>query len=805
MEGQMRCCGWLATLLLLAMSMPHAKAQDLPSQPPVSVVSSGGGLSTNLIIMIIVCAGGGIIIIGALGGLFLVCSRRRGELKGDTEAPPIVKSNHVAPDWHAAMDPYNAQNDQEYVAKIFSYKELQLATRDFSPKHLVGEGGFGRVYYAKLSDGRVAAVKRLDRAGRQGEKEFRVEVDLLSRLASPFLLSLWGYCADGEHRVLVYGFMPNGSLQEHLFTDGRPGSPQPLDWAARLQIALDAARGLEYLHEVAQPTVIHRDFKSSNVLLDFNYRAKVSDFGLAKLSPDKGEYVSTRVLGTQGYVAPEYALTGHLTTKSDVYSYGVVLLELITGRPPVDPRRKSGEIVLVPWVMPMLVDRHRLQEIVDPRLDGQYSNKDLTQLAAIAAMCVQGQADYRPLMRDVVQSLLPLVMNSVRSSSGGGSGGSAGERRKNNEELFLAHMAEAEVRKQDPQQVNSEHFESREFTSQEFQHAVEARYPGSIKGRPDSANRESAPPAGENEDHVSTGDASEGRSEPGGSPRGTDFYDALSRQPSGNGSENFSPGGREQPGEDSEAEERSKALVHDGWKSTPSGQVYVSRDYDSSDLESQYVHPGFDVGALAATDSYSRGPIYTPEGPIYSPLGPSNSREGRTYPVEQIIHNTRKPVFHPQEPINTAPEPAQERIYAAKEPVNTADRYEFERGRFSTPRRAGNRTPDRGPVNSRGRGGSYTPERLGGRGPPRRFSPGRPPRPPSGEVHEIEEFEKISVRGNGELRDHLDGVKRTPAGEVYVSRDYDSGEVRRSVERHWDKVESSREGLLPPGQSTGRG
>ncbi|KAF6176041.1 hypothetical protein GIB67_000135, partial [Kingdonia uniflora] len=193
-----------------------------------------------------------------------------------------------------------------------------------------------------------------------------------------------------------------------------------LKWETRLKIALEAAKGLEYLHERISPPVIHRDFKSSNILLDDNFHAKVSDFGLAKIGSDKaGGHVSTRVLGTQGYVAPEYALTGHLTTKSDVYSYGVVLLELLTGRVPVDTKRPPGEGVLVSWALPHLTDREKVVEILDPALDGQYSMKDVIQIAAIAAMCVQSEADYRPLMADVVQSLVPLVKHNRLTSKVG--------------------------------------------------------------------------------------------------------------------------------------------------------------------------------------------------------------------------------------------------------------------------------------------------------------------------------------------------------------------------------------------------
>ncbi|CAN1850782.1 Serine/threonine-protein kinase PBS1 [Linum perenne] len=297
---------------------------------------------------------------------------------------------------------------------VFTFKQLHSATGGFSKSNVVGHGGFGSVYRGVLSNGRKVAVKVMDQEGKQGEEEFEVEVELLSRLRSPYLLALLGYCSGNNRKLLVYDFMANGGLQEHLY----PLPDRKLDWETRLRIALEAAKGLEYLHEHVSPPVIHRDFKSSNILLDKSFHAKVSDFGLAKLGPDRvGGHVSTRVLGTQGYVAPEYALTGHLTTKSDVYSYGVVLLELLTGRVPVDMKRPSGEGVLVSWALPRLTDRDQVVQIMDPALEGQYSMKEVVQVAAIATMCVQSEADYRPLMADVVQSLVPLVRSTSKLSA----------------------------------------------------------------------------------------------------------------------------------------------------------------------------------------------------------------------------------------------------------------------------------------------------------------------------------------------------------------------------------------------------
>ncbi|CAF2059472.1 hypothetical protein Bca4012_099847 [Brassica carinata] len=308
----------------------------------------------------------------------------------------------------------DCQEQQEVTDKgiqVFTFKQLHSATGGFSKSNVVGHGGFGLVYRGVLNNGRKVAIKFMDNAGKQGEEEFKMEVELLSRLRSPYLLALLGYCSDNSHKLLVYEFMANGGLQEHLYPNNRSGSvPLRLDWETRMRIALGAAKGLEYLHEQVSPPVIHRDFKSSNVLLDRNLHTKVSDFGLAKVGSDKaGGHVSTRVLGTQGYVAPEYALTGHLTTKSDVYSYGIVLLELLTGRVPVDMKRATGEGVLVSWALPQLAERDKVVDVMDPALEGQYSTKEVVQVAAIAAMCVQEETDYRPLMADVVKSLVPLV------------------------------------------------------------------------------------------------------------------------------------------------------------------------------------------------------------------------------------------------------------------------------------------------------------------------------------------------------------------------------------------------------------
>ncbi|GMI64601.1 hypothetical protein like AT5G18610 [Hibiscus trionum] len=295
------------------------------------------------------------------------------------------------------------------AAQTFTFRELAAATKNFRPECLLGEGGFGRVYKGRLeSTGQVVAVKQLDRNGLQGNREFLVEVLMLSLLHNPNLVNLIGYCADGDQRLLVYEFMPLGSLEDHLHD--LPPDKEPLDWNTRMKIAAGAAKGLEYLHDKANPPVIYRDLKSSNILLGEGYHPKLSDFGLAKLGPvgDK-THVSTRVMGTYGYCAPEYAMTGQLTLKSDVYSFGVVFLELITGRKAIDNTRSHGEHNLVAWARPLFKDRRKFPKMADPLLQGCYPMRGLYQALAVAAMCLQEQAATRPLIGDVVTALTYLA------------------------------------------------------------------------------------------------------------------------------------------------------------------------------------------------------------------------------------------------------------------------------------------------------------------------------------------------------------------------------------------------------------
>ncbi|XP_049343411.1 probable serine/threonine-protein kinase PBL26 isoform X1 [Solanum verrucosum] len=302
----------------------------------------------------------------------------------------------------------NYKKDEEnknIAAQTFTFRELATATKNFRQECLIGEGGFGRVYKGHLDrTGQVIAVKQLDRNGLQGNREFLVEVLMLSLLHHNNLVNLIGYCADGEQRLLVYEYMQQGALEDHLFDVSADRSP--LDWFTRMKIASNAAKGLEYLHHKANPPVIYRDLKSSNILLDKEYNAKLSDFGLAKLGPmGDNSHVSSRVMGTYGYCAPEYQRTGQLSVKSDVYSFGVVLLELITGRRAVDPTKNGHEQILVAWAEPIFKDTSRYSELADPLFKGDIPKRSFNQAVAIAAMCLQEDPTVRPSISDVVTAL----------------------------------------------------------------------------------------------------------------------------------------------------------------------------------------------------------------------------------------------------------------------------------------------------------------------------------------------------------------------------------------------------------------
>ncbi|CAH2061061.1 unnamed protein product [Thlaspi arvense] len=287
----------------------------------------------------------------------------------------------------------------------FDTKTLEKATGGFKESNVIGQGGFGCVYKACLDNNTKAAVKKIENVCQEAKHEFQNEVELLSKIQHSNIISLLGCASEINSSFIIYELMEKGSLDDQLHG---PSCGSALTWHMRMKIALDTARGLEYLHEHCRPPVIHRDLKSSNILLDSSFNAKISDFGLAVSVGLHGNN-NIKLSGTLGYVAPEYLLDGKLTDKSDVYAFGVVLLELLLGRRPVEKLSPSQCQSLVTWAMPQLTDRSKLPKIVDPVIKDTMDLKHLYQVAAMAVLCVQLEPSYRPLITDVLHSLVPLV------------------------------------------------------------------------------------------------------------------------------------------------------------------------------------------------------------------------------------------------------------------------------------------------------------------------------------------------------------------------------------------------------------
>ncbi|KAK4786822.1 hypothetical protein SAY86_010655 [Trapa natans] len=284
----------------------------------------------------------------------------------------------------------------------YTLRELEAATNGLCEENVIGEGGYGIVYRGVLEDGTKVAVKNLLNNRGQAEREFKVEVEAIGRVRHKNLVRLLGYCVEGAYRMLVYEHVDNGNLDQWLH--GEVGEVNSLTWNIRMNIILGTAKGLAYLHEGLEPKVVHRDVKSSNILLDCHWNPKVSDFGLAKLICSERSYVTTRVMGTFGYVAPEYACTGMLNEKSDIYSFGILIMEIITGRTPVDYSRPQGEVNLVEWLKTMVGD-HRAEEVVDPKLPDTPPPKALKRILLVALRCVDPDATKRPKMGHVIHML----------------------------------------------------------------------------------------------------------------------------------------------------------------------------------------------------------------------------------------------------------------------------------------------------------------------------------------------------------------------------------------------------------------
>ncbi|KAF7151250.1 hypothetical protein RHSIM_Rhsim02G0105000 [Rhododendron simsii] len=298
------------------------------------------------------------------------------------------------------------------TATSYTVASLQTATNSFSQENLIGEGSLGRVYRGEFPNGKIAAIKKIDYAAisLQEEDNFLEAVSNMSRLRHPNIIALVGFCGEHGQRLLVHDYVGNGNLHDMLhFVDERS---KQLTWNARVRVALGTARALEYLHEVCLPSVVHRNFKSANILLDEELNPHLSDCGLAALTPNTERQVSSTEMISFGYSAPEFALSGIYTVKSDVYSFGVVMLELLTGRKPLDSSRVRAEQSLVRWATPQLHDIDALAKMVDPALNGMYPAKSLSRFADILALCVQPEPEFRPPMSEVVQALVRLMQRA---------------------------------------------------------------------------------------------------------------------------------------------------------------------------------------------------------------------------------------------------------------------------------------------------------------------------------------------------------------------------------------------------------
>ncbi|KAH7669180.1 Non-specific serine/threonine protein kinase protein [Dioscorea alata] len=305
------------------------------------------------------------------------------------------------------VTPYSPENtnyENSPVKKnirFFTYNELSSATNDFHPSNRIGRGGFGIVYKGVLRNGLTIAAKVLSAESKQGVNEFLTEINTISNVKHPNLVELVGCCVQGSSRILVYEYVENSSLDRALL--GPKGNRCKLSWSSRSAICLGAAKGLAFLHEETRPHIVHRDIKASNILLDRNFVPKIGDFGLAKLFPDNVTHLSTRIAGTMGYLAPEYAMLGQLTKKADVYSFGVLILEIISGRSTSKSTHSDTEQALLEWTW-QLFEEEKLTDLVDPNLK-EYPEEDVKRYIKVALFCIQAATARRPSMTQVVEML----------------------------------------------------------------------------------------------------------------------------------------------------------------------------------------------------------------------------------------------------------------------------------------------------------------------------------------------------------------------------------------------------------------
>ncbi|BBN04902.1 hypothetical protein MPTK1_3g08670 [Marchantia polymorpha subsp. ruderalis] len=404
----------------------------VPPTAPGPAVEGSSKSSSNTGIIVGVVAGSFVLILFATFGFCCVYKRKRKRLltlqgpntvmvhpRDSASDPEVVKivvnsnANTQNTDTHVSRASSGPSDIQVVEAGnlVISIQVLRSVTKNFAEENVLGRGGFGVVYKGELEDGTKIAVKRMEAAvvSSKGLSEFQAEIAVLTKVRHRHLVALLGYCAEGNERLLVYEYMPQGTLSQHLFEHARHES-KPLDWNRRLSIALDVARGMEYLHSLAHKSFIHRDLKPSNILLGDDFRAKVSDFGLVKLAPEGKFSVETRLAGTFGYLAPEYAVTGRVTTKADVFSFGVVLMELITGRRALDETQAEENMHLVTWFRRMNASKDSFTKAIDSSIEvTEDSFRSILIVAELAGHCTAREPYQRPDMGHAVNVLAPLV------------------------------------------------------------------------------------------------------------------------------------------------------------------------------------------------------------------------------------------------------------------------------------------------------------------------------------------------------------------------------------------------------------
>ncbi|CAL8151042.1 unnamed protein product [Prunus armeniaca] len=400
-EGRVNSAGINATTALHKInSWSFHSTQLFDEKPKNTTPKSGNGINIGLVLGLGI--GGLVVLGGGLGLVWFICRKKRGESSDED----VTVNDSIDQEFENGIGP-----------KKFSYRKLAQSTGNFDEGQKLGEGGFGGVYRGYITDLNLnVAVKRISSGSRQGLKEYAAEVSIISRLRHRNLVQLIGWCHERKQLLLVYEFMSNGSLDSHLFK-----AKSLLAWDARYRIAQGLASGLFYLHEEWEQCVLHRDVKSSNIMLDSNFNAKLGDFGLARLV-DHGKQSQTTVLaGTMGYMAPECVTTGKASKETDVYSFGVVALEIACGRKPIDPEFGTSKNMMVEWVWE-LYGQGKVIEAADPKLCGDFDEKQIECLLIVGLWCAHPDYKIRPSIQQTIQVLnfevpLPILPSKMPVAS----------------------------------------------------------------------------------------------------------------------------------------------------------------------------------------------------------------------------------------------------------------------------------------------------------------------------------------------------------------------------------------------------